>query len=63
MRDKYTFKQVDDERTSVAAICIFHLWSLSAKTNSGIYAATNNDGILGGIPCFLSYLNRLLFKN
>lgn len=25
MRDKYTFKQVDDERTSVTAICIFHL--------------------------------------
>ncbi len=25
MRNKYTFKQVDDERTSVAAICIFHL--------------------------------------
>ncbi len=25
MRDKYIFKQVDDEGTSVAAICIFHL--------------------------------------
>ncbi|CNK27784.1 Uncharacterised protein [Yersinia enterocolitica] len=25
MRDKYIFKQVDDERTPVAAICMFHL--------------------------------------
>ncbi|CRY29708.1 Uncharacterised protein [Yersinia enterocolitica] len=25
MRDKYIFKQVDDEHTPVAAICMFHL--------------------------------------
>lgn len=65
MRDKYTFKQVDDERTSVTAICIFHL-------NCGHYQLKPIREFMltpimtvfqGEFLVFLSYLNRLLFKN
>ncbi|CNG99774.1 Uncharacterised protein [Yersinia enterocolitica] len=65
MRDKYTFKQVDDERTSVTAICIFHLncGHYQLKPIRKFMLPPIMTAFQGEFLVFLSYLNRLLFKN
>ncbi len=60
MRDKYIFKQVDDERTSVAAICMFHLncGHYQLKPIREFMPLPIMTAILGESLVFLSYLNR-----